>query len=66
MRFKIERYTLEEGEIEADTLEDAVVLLKYRAFPKIAWMTRGKPTMKLKMDDERDLNDINSKSKRSN
>ena len=62
MRFKVERYTLEEGEIEADNRLDAHMLLRYGHGP-ISWVTVGKPTIKLKDDKP---HDINSSSKRSN
>ena len=52
MKFKVQRYELCECEFEADTPEEAVTLVKYKAFNKAGWMAKGKATYKLVNPDK--------------
>jgi hypothetical protein len=64
MKFKVERYTMEEGEIEADNAVDASTLMKYEHLPKM-WKTIGRPTVKLILNkrEVREISDdTNNKS----
>ena len=47
MKFKLQRYELYEAEFEADTPEEAAILVKYKAYPSSGWMSKGKATYKL-------------------
>ena len=62
MKFKVQRYTLEEGEIEADNQADASLLLRYGHGP-MSWKQIGNPTLKLMVDDKKVIQiDNNNKS----
>jgi len=51
-RYRVRKYTLEVGEIEADCLADASLLLRYGHGP-MSWQLVGQPTIKLINEDNK-------------
>lgn len=59
-KFKVRKYTVEEGEIEADNLEDACLLLKYKHYP-VMWQAVQAPRYKLVTGNEEKVVFINGR-----
>jgi len=62
MKFKVQRYELYETEFEADTPEEAAILVKYRSFNSSGWKAKGGMTYKLVNPDDKVIQIDNDKS----
>jgi hypothetical protein len=62
MKFKVQRYELYETEIEADSPEDAAILIKYRAFTTKGWLQVGGMTYRLVNPDKKVIQIDDNKS----